>query len=167
MIGPGQSLLKISFFLAISFYVYMAGLEPSLFKPEVSWRFVPDSDREVGGPAPVTVMARSPGQADDCGEQPQPAGDHRDASHHQQDCAALSLAKTISKIIKKYFSLLASFSPGKPGPEWKSQKVPRLSQDMRVRRITMERRVVRKRRNTVHGLIFTSAADWLVSLPWL
>ena len=88
----------------------MAGLQPSLFKPEVSWRFVPDSDREVGGPAPVTVMARSPGQADDCGEEPQPAGDDGDAGHHQQDCAALGLTKTISKM-RKYFSILASFSP--------------------------------------------------------
>ena len=35
---------------------------------------------------------------------------------------------------------------------------------MRVRRITVERRVVRKSRKTVQGVIFTSAADLVVTL---
>ena len=107
MIGPGQSLLKISFFLAISFYVYMAGLVASLFKPEVSWRLVPDSDRVVSGPAPVTVMARSPGQADDCGEEPQPAGEDGEARHDQEGVGALILTTTNNEEMKYFLS-----SPG-------------------------------------------------------
>ena len=95
MIDPGQSLLKISFIPAIIFHVYMGGQGTSLFKPEVAGRLLPDSDREVCGPAPVTLMARSPGETEQGGGQPQPAGHHRDAHHHQQGAAALALQKPV------------------------------------------------------------------------
>ena len=95
MLGPGQSYLKISFIPAISFYVYMGGLEPSLFQPEISWRFAAGSDREVSGPAAVTVMAGGPGEREEGGGQPQPAGHHGDAHHHQQAAAALSLQQPV------------------------------------------------------------------------
>ena len=78
----------------------MAGQDRSLFKPEVSRRFVPDSDGEVGLPAPVTASTRSPGQADEGGEEPQPAGDDGDARHDQQGVATLSLTTTNNKEMK-------------------------------------------------------------------
>ena len=84
-------MLNISLIPAIIFYVDMGGQGPGLFQPEVAGRVLSDSDRKVGRPAPVTVMARSPGETEEGRGQPQPAGHHRDAHHHQQGAAALGL----------------------------------------------------------------------------
>ena len=95
MLGPGQSLLKISFIPAISFYVYIVWQDPGLFKPEVAWVCLPDSDREICCSAPVTVTAGSPGEREESSEETHPAQHHRDAHHHQQDAAALGLQQRI------------------------------------------------------------------------